>query len=208
MEITLEMVDKVIERTGVSYLEAKEALKEVNGDVLDAIILIEENYANKQSCCETIVNSETVEDMKTWIKKLIKSGNATRIRILKDDVQLCDIPVNAGVSAGVIALCLPPVLAFGVIAAVVTKITIEITRPDGSVEVVNKYISKAVSEVKEKASEMSGVVKEKASEMGDVVKDKVNGVKNEATNRTHYSAKVKKDEEQVFSYTIKFDDEK
>ena len=39
MKITLEMVDKVIERTGVSYAEAKEALENSNGDILDAIIL-------------------------------------------------------------------------------------------------------------------------------------------------------------------------
>ena len=39
MDITLEKVDKVKERTGVSYSEAKEALEISNGSVLDAIIL-------------------------------------------------------------------------------------------------------------------------------------------------------------------------
>lgn len=38
MEITLEKVDTVIERTGVSYSEAKKALEESDGDVLAAII--------------------------------------------------------------------------------------------------------------------------------------------------------------------------
>ena len=41
MEITLEKVDQVRERTGVSYAKAKEALEHTNGSVLDAIILLE-----------------------------------------------------------------------------------------------------------------------------------------------------------------------
>lgn len=196
MEITLEMVDQVKERTGVSYLEAKEALEATNGNVLDAIIVIEEHGIGIKSCCENIVNTESVEDVKVWLKDIVKKGYATRIRILKDDTELCDVPVNAGVSAGVIAICLPPILAFALIAAVVTKITIEITRPDGSVEVVNKYISKAVNEVKDKASEAL-----------DMVKSKVGEVKTEATGRPHYSGKIKKDDDQMFSYTVNFDKE-
>ena len=42
MDITLEKVDQVRERTGVSYGEAKSALEISNGDVLNAIILLEE----------------------------------------------------------------------------------------------------------------------------------------------------------------------
>ena len=48
MEIKLEDVDKVIERTGVSYKEAKEALEMSNGDILDAIIYAEENLKNNK----------------------------------------------------------------------------------------------------------------------------------------------------------------
>ena len=195
MKITLEMVDKVIERTGVSYLEAKEALEETNANELDAIIYLEQKEAESRLCCEDFIKAEEVEDIKNYVKDIVKKGNATRIRILKDETELCDIPVNAGVSASIIALCIPAVLAFGVIAAVVTKITIEITKTDGSVETVNKYITKAVEDIKEKATGMAGAVKDKAKEFKD-----------EATKQTHYSPKVKKDEEQMFSYTVKFDD--
>ena len=40
MEITLEKVDQVRERTGVTYAEAKNALEVANGDVLEAIIYL------------------------------------------------------------------------------------------------------------------------------------------------------------------------
>ena len=43
MEITLEKIELVKDRTGVSYREAKEALEEANGSVVDAIINIEES---------------------------------------------------------------------------------------------------------------------------------------------------------------------
>ena len=43
MEITLEKIELVKDRTGVSYKEAKEALEAADGSVVDAIISIEEN---------------------------------------------------------------------------------------------------------------------------------------------------------------------
>ncbi|PAB58526.1 UBA domain-containing protein [Anaeromicrobium sediminis] len=49
MSITLEKVDMVRERTGARYKDVKEALEIHNGDVLDAIIYLEEKMrGNKQ----------------------------------------------------------------------------------------------------------------------------------------------------------------
>ena len=42
MEITLEKIELVKDRTGVTYAEAKAALEEAEGSVVDAIISIEE----------------------------------------------------------------------------------------------------------------------------------------------------------------------
>ncbi len=41
MEITLEKIELVKEKTGASYKEAKAALEETNGSVVDAIIKLE-----------------------------------------------------------------------------------------------------------------------------------------------------------------------
>ena len=48
-EITLEKVDLIRERTGVSYTEAKEALEAGNGDVVDALIYIENKKKSKST---------------------------------------------------------------------------------------------------------------------------------------------------------------
>ena len=47
MEITLEAVDQIRDRTGVSYAEAKEALINSGGDVVDAIIALKKPQSRK-----------------------------------------------------------------------------------------------------------------------------------------------------------------
>lgn len=185
--ITLEKVDAVKDRTFVSYAEAKEALEACNGEVLDAIIYIEDKYNKIEEEQEkNTKKNETVEEFKAWLKDLIEKGDITRIKLKKDEKELLDIPVNAGIAATVIAVVLPPVLAFGVIAAVATKITVEITKEDGSVEVVNKYVSKAANDVKEKASQLAEKVKEK--------------LKNDKEKEKVYTGT-----DTVYSYTVNFD---
>lgn len=202
MEISLEKVDQVKERTGSTYKEAKEALEICGGDVLEAIIYIEgqnenSNMKNPEDNAYQENNSETIEDFKVWLKETVKKGNVSRIKVKKDETILVDVPVNAGIAATVIAVIIPPILAFGVIAAVATKLTIEITKVDGSVEVVNKYVAKAANEVKGKVSVFA-----------DQIKTKIKEVKEEASNNASYKENVYKDDETVYSYTVNFDEEK
>ena len=194
MEIKLENVDKVIERTGVSYKEAKEALEISEGDIVDAIIYLEENLKNNTKV-EKEEKGQTIEEFKSWLKELINKGNVARIKIKKDEQVLVDVPVNAGIAATVIGLIIPPLLAFGVIAAVATKVTIEITKTDGSIEVVNKYVSKATE----------GVVN-KASNMAEEIKNKFSGVNNKKDKKDKKD-KVEFDDNAVFTYRVDFDDE-
>lgn len=199
-EISLEKVDQVKERTGVSYGEAKAALEMCNGDVLEAIIYLEKNL--------TIINNaeedqsenvgESIEEFKLWLKELIKKGNVSRIKIKKDETELVDVPVNAGIAATVIAVIIPPILAFGVIAAVATKLTIEITMVDGTVQVVNKYVSEAAEDVKGKASIFAEQIKNKFKEVKEEVKVKKGNDEKQ---------KVYTGDETVYSYTVNFDEE-
>ena len=189
MEITLEKVDKVIERTGVSYRVAKQALEETDGNILDAIIYLEDKNISFET--EENKNSENVEEFKEWLKDLINKGNISRVKIKKDEKVLVDIPVNAGIAAAAIAIIIPQILALGIIAAVATKITIEITKADGTVEVVNKYVSKATDEVVNKASNVAEEIKSRISEMKDPTTKK---------------QKVDADDS-VFTYKVNFDDE-
>ncbi len=69
MEITLEKIELVKDRTGVSYREAKSALEEANGSVVDAIILIEENMGTEDSADENLYGNELFARLKKTAEK-------------------------------------------------------------------------------------------------------------------------------------------
>ena len=186
-EITLEKVDQVIERTYATYAEAKEALEACDGDVVNALIYIEKKREEESKVEEEKVmeeKAESFEDIKKFLKDLIDKGNVSRIRILKDEKVLTDMPVNAGIAAGAIAVIFPSILALSVVAAIATKITIEITKADGSVEIVNKIVKNVANDMKEKR------------ENGKTNENKI--------NKFHKHNKL--ENETSFTYTVKFDD--
>ena len=75
----------------------------------------------------TVDGSQLIEK----IKQLIKEGNVTRVRILHRGRALIDIPLTVGVPAAAATVLAVPVLAaLGVIAALVTKCTIEVEKVD------------------------------------------------------------------------------
>ena len=208
-EITLEKVDLVKERAFVTYLEAKEALEHSNGDVLEALIYIEKNqkerYEEEISFEEAAVESESISDFKEWIKGLVKMGTVSRIKVKRDDRVLIDVPVNAGLAAGVIAVLMPQILAIGVVTAVATKLTIEIQKTDGSVEVVNKVIKNVARDFSRKVKVVADDVKDIAQERAQDIKDVVTEKKNQMSmDKSNIDYKV--DNESNYTYTVRFDE--
>ena len=177
-DITLEKIDIIKERTGVSYTDAKEALEQCDGDVVNALIYIEAKQ-KKAPMFNMEEMYTTKDEFLSWIKDLVKKGNVTRIKIRKDDTVVIDIPVNAGIAAGIVGLIFPALIGIGLLTAVLTKVTIEITMADGTVEVVNTIIKNTVEEVKEKFHDTK-------DSFGKNNKDEA--------------------EENVFKYTVKFDE--
>jgi hypothetical protein len=211
-DVTLEKVDIVRERTEVSYAEAKEALEMCGGNVVDALVYLENN--TKKS---TNDNFATRDEFVNWLKELINKGNVTRIKIKKDEKVLVDIPVNAGIAiAGVAAIISSALLAVGIITAVVSKVTIEITKEDGSVEVVNKLIENTMYTVKDKFTDITDDVKGKFGNMSEVkdkvsniteeVKDKVSNITMDVKEKFANKNKTDDPEGNVYKYTVKFDD--
>ena len=133
MDITLEMVDLVRERTGASYEEAKAALENANGDVVNAIIDIERNDRAGAGV------SGIIEAVKAAVQK----GNVNRIRIMRGDKELVNIPVNAGVAGGVLGLMAGPwALISAAVAGAVAKFgfdcRFELVKEDGTVDEIGK----------------------------------------------------------------------
>ena len=188
-DITLEKIDIIRERTGVSYTDAKEALEACSGNVVDALIYIEQN---KKTTMNNIYT--TKDEFLDWLKDLVKKGNINRVRIKKDEKVIVDIPINAGIAATLTVLIWPPLIAIGILTAVVTKVTIEITKDDGTVEVVNKIIKTGVKDTVQDMKETVKDVKDKVFDAASSVKDK-------------FTNKEEKNEEQnTYQYTVKFED--
>lgn len=191
IDISLEKLDMIKERTGVSYGEAREALETCDGDVVDAIIYIEEKKNNEPSPVDT-----SLEQFKEWLKNTIEKGNISRIKVKKDDKVIVDVPVNAGVAAGVIAVIWWPIAAILTATAVVSKVTIEITKDDGSIEVVNKLVKTTANDVKDKASAV-------AEDMKNRFKNFTTNLKNKSTE----DGNIISNDEPVYQYTVKFHEE-
>lgn len=182
MEITLEKIDIIRERTGATYTEAKEALEACEGNVVDALVYMENKVKEEKEELYT-----TKDELVKWIKDIIKKGNITRIKVKKEDKVIVDIPVNAGLAAtAAAAIIWAPILLAALAAAIVTKVTIEITKEDGSVEVVNKIIKSTAQDIKEKVDYTTSDIKEKFSNKFD----------NESDG----------EDNNFYSYTVNFED--
>ena len=181
-EITLEEIDIIRQRTGLGYAEAKQLLEKNEGNIVDSLI----DYEGSQKSFRQNV-SETGNEIIDSVKGIIEKGNVTRVKVKKDSRTLVDIPVNAAVIAGGIGVFYPVLLGLGAVTAIASKVTIEIERPDGRVEVVNDFVKENAQSFKDKTE---GFVKKAADKTEDIVgnmadkaEDVINNIKNDIDNR-------------------------
>ncbi|TYP53273.1 DUF4342 domain-containing protein [Thermosediminibacter litoriperuensis] len=128
MEIDLEKIDILRERTGCTYRRAKEALEAAGGDVVKALIILEEDEKEGFKLGDLGTRGSMLLEK---IKELIRKGNVTRLRIKHGDRVLLEIPVTVGAIGAILA---PYLAAIGVIAALVTRCTIQIEKENGEKE--------------------------------------------------------------------------
>lgn len=157
MEITLEKIELVKDRTGVSYAEAKEALEAAGGSIVDAIISIEESIDEEGERPNVAAQGNEVIEK---LKALVKKGNVSKILIKKDDETILNIPVNLGILGTVVA---PWGAVFAVLASFGFKCTIELVGEDGTIIDVSDTVSDTVGSVVEKGNAVAGELKEKGN---------------------------------------------
>lgn len=163
-QITLEMVDELIEKTGVSYAEAKDLLTQTEGDVQAAILLL----ANRKQ--EHQFDTSGIDEVVATLKDLLQKGTAAKLVIKKEDKTIVNIPAVIGL----VGLSAPFFTAAGIGGLVLTGHDIRIENKDGSVINVNEMIDKAASKVKATGDDLAQKMKEasqeaarKAEDLGD-----------------------------------------
>ena len=128
MEITLEKIEIVKDRTGSTYAEAKAALEAEDGSVVDAIIALEDAI-NKE---HDKVDGGSLKDSPLFakLKEIVDKGNVSRILVSKGEKTIVNFPVTAGVIGAVLV---PWGAILGIVAAMGTQCSIDFVDDKGNV---------------------------------------------------------------------------
>ncbi|MCI5629333.1 MAG: DUF4342 domain-containing protein [Clostridiales bacterium] len=174
-KITIEAIDQVMDRVpGVTYAEVKEALIKCDGDVVDAIILLQNNSTNE----ENIKSKKTFEDVfgkdseqiKEEITELIRKSNVIRIVIEKNGKIIMNIPITAGVVGVVFA---PILTLIGLSASVLAKYRIKIENEDeGTIVDLGEFSEEKLNIIKDMISSTAKDVKEAVDKKNKNTEDK------------------------------------
>ena len=128
MNITLEAIEKVMELTGVEYKTAKEEIEKTEGNVDEAVKLIQP---------QTKDIGEDVKNLIDKLKKIVEEGNVDRIQIKKDNEIVLSVPVNVGIIGGILGLAAAPwALIAGSVAAFGLGCKLIVVKKDGSTDEV------------------------------------------------------------------------
>ena len=132
----LEKVERIREKTGVSYEDAKIALEASNNDMLDAIVYLEklgkvnapkqsqyvtspETYTssefeqaqeNYEKSCKKSTFGEKMDSFGQWLKKVIKRGCEIKFNVDRFEERVISIPLIALVFIMIIAFWLVGIL--------------------------------------------------------------------------------------------------
>ena len=136
----LHKIDEILKRTNTDYGTAKEALEAANGDVLEAIILIENQQKGR------ISGSFRGEQIMAQLKDILAKGNATKLTIKKDNDVIINIPITAGLVSAVVA---PFLSAAGITVALLAKCSVEITQTDGKIIDLGQKVDEGMEVVKD-----------------------------------------------------------
>ncbi|MDI9472963.1 MAG: DUF4342 domain-containing protein [Bacillota bacterium] len=138
MMITLEMLEEVIERTGVSFEEAKAALQANDGSVEAAVNSLKKEKEESKSF------EKAVKDTMQFVKDMAEKGLLSRLIIKNKEETILNIPMGVGVIgllfAGFFSVA-------GLTAAFVADYEIKVVTKEGEEINLNAYMEKAKEKV-------------------------------------------------------------
>lgn len=116
MQIPLEKIDQLRERAGIGYREAKKILEQVDGDLLEALVYLEERpYEHRFSGWS--------RDFSRQLRHFTAGLHRTRFRVKVKDNTLVELPATYGALG---AALFPKLAAIGLIGVLFTRGSIEI----------------------------------------------------------------------------------
>ncbi|HZK25628.1 MAG TPA: DUF4342 domain-containing protein [Oscillospiraceae bacterium] len=128
MEITLQKIEQVRERSGLNYTEARELLEEAKGDVVQALVILENEEGDLGMDMEMdemkgMVSHSVVDP----VKRVFHKSNRTRIRVKNEDGTLLEIPATLGIAGALLA---PRATAISTMALLMAQYSLEVDVPE------------------------------------------------------------------------------
>lgn len=159
----LEMVEKIREKTGVTYEEARAALEKANWDMLDAVVEIEKEHPAKST--KAAENSESAKEntaekseqrtssrvrtgevgdkiasVLRWIGAIIRKGEGTHLEITRKDEPVMELSIVALILLFLINWWIPAIL---IVAGLFTGYKFRVTAKGAAARIVNSVSEKA-----------------------------------------------------------------
>lgn len=171
----LEMVEKIREKTGVTYEEAREALEKANWDMLDAIVSLEKDKPAAEPIEEPVYVQKNAEDAAKpvkkpvrrvsagevgdkiasalrWIGALIKKGEGTHLEISYKDEIVMEISIVSLILIFLLCWWLPAIL---IVAGLFTGYKFRVTGSGAAGRIVNTVSEKASKKADEFVNKMN-----------------------------------------------------
>ena len=198
-KITIEAIDQVMERVpDATYAQVKEALLKCDGDVVDAIILLQDNSTGTEEkkdkkSFEEVFGKDS-DKIKEEVTELIRKSNVIRIVIEKNGKIIMNIPI----SVGVVGVVFAPILSLiGLSASVLAKYKIKIENEDeGTTVDLGEFSEEKLNIIKDMVSSAAKDVKQAVDKKNKNTEDKNESNNDEVIidlNKNDY--REKKDEE-------------
>ena len=118
MEISLDAIESLRERANITYRQAKEILEQTGGDLVEALIFLEEN---KNRVLHNV--SEQGKVFYAKARRVAGSLHQTRVKIKVKDKTLVELPVTVSALG---AAFFPKLAALGVIGLLVSQGSLEV----------------------------------------------------------------------------------
>jgi len=131
--ITIEQIDLIMERANVTYAEAKVALEQTSGDVVEALLLLERDQKIKDKS-KTSSSPRRGEKITSFIEKL----NATSFIMRKKDHTFINAPLSVAI---ILIACTFYISIVGLILALLFGIKIEFKGENDVAEKINSTIN-------------------------------------------------------------------
>lgn len=152
MAVGLELIEKLKERADVSYEEAKAALEKFDGDIVEALIYLEQQNKMKKppkgnSACSGFLDKA---------KKILKTCNETHMIISKNEEKIVNVSLTIVI---LVTIFVPPLTIIALLAALLTGHKVRLEKPGCDEIKINKTLDDISAAVSNMGSQMAEAIK-------------------------------------------------